>query len=179
MLLPSGRCFLKTFMDLNDLPNGASVFIDANIFVYHFTGLSQECRDLLERSERGEIVSVTGAHVILEVLHRLMAIEAVSKGLITPGQPAKKLKRNPKAIRALCDYNRCVDDIRRLGVRIYPVTLKQIRSSETIRVAYGLMTNDSVTVAMMFNYAVTNFASLDSDLKNVPGLKVYQPTDIP
>src|SRR5438128_4692925 len=101
-------------MDLNDLPDGAPIFIDANIFIYHFTGISIECRVMLERSERKNIRSATGTHIILEVLHRLMMIEALSKSLITPGQPAKKLKRNLDAIRLLRDYNRCVTEIRHL-----------------------------------------------------------------
>jgi predicted nucleic acid-binding protein len=39
-------------MNLNDLPDGAAVFIDANIFVYHFSGVSPECRAFLERADR-------------------------------------------------------------------------------------------------------------------------------
>jgi predicted nucleic acid-binding protein len=166
-------------MDLNDLPNGVSVFVDANIFVNHFSGVSIECRKLFERAERKEVHATTGAHILLESLHRLMMIEAVSKGLITPGQPAKKLKHNLNAICQLNNYSRCVADIHSLGVRVYPVTLKQIRNSEAIRTAYGIMTNDSVTTAMMLNYGITNLASLDSDLSRVPGLTLYQPSDVP
>lgn len=71
-------------MILNDLPPDALVFLDANIFVYHFSGVSLECRNLLKRVERGDIRAATGAHIILEVLHRLMTIEAVSKVLSHP-----------------------------------------------------------------------------------------------
>ena len=39
-------------MVLSDLPDGASVFLDANIFIYHFSGVSPQYRALLERSER-------------------------------------------------------------------------------------------------------------------------------
>jgi predicted nucleic acid-binding protein len=69
-------------------------------------------------------------------------------------------------------------DIHSLGVRVCPVTLKQIRNSGAIRAAYGIMTNDSVTAAMMLNYGITNLASLDSDLSRVPGLILYQPSDV-
>ena len=31
-------------MTLDDLPRATSIFIDANIFIYHFTGASGECR---------------------------------------------------------------------------------------------------------------------------------------
>jgi predicted nucleic acid-binding protein len=40
------------------------------------------------------------------------------------------------------------------------------------------MTNDSVAAALMLNYQIANLASLDSDLTRVPGLTLYQPTDI-
>jgi predicted nucleic acid-binding protein len=64
-------------MTLAEMPDAATVFIDANVFVYHFTGVSPECKGLLERAERTSIRGVTGAHILLEVLHRLMMIEAV------------------------------------------------------------------------------------------------------
>lgn len=166
-------------MILNDLPHGALVFIDANIFVYHFSGVSAECQTLLKRVERKELRAATGAHIVLEVLHRLMTIEAISKGLITPGQPAKKLKKNPDLIKQLGDYAKCLDEIRSLSVRVHPVTTRQIRNSEAIRSSYGMMTNDSVTAAMMSSYKITNVASLDSDLGRAPGIVLYQPTDVP
>lgn len=117
-------------MNLNDLPRGALVFIDANIFVYHFSGVSAECRTLLKRVEQKELRAATGAHIVLEVLHRLMTIEAISKGLITLGQPAKKLKQNPDLIKQLGDYAKCVTEIGGLDIRVHPVTTRQIRHSE-------------------------------------------------
>ncbi len=179
MLRRFSRFFPKTLMTLNDLPSGALVFIDANIFVYHFSGISAECRTLLKRVERKELRAATGAHIVLEVLHRLMTIEAISKGLITPGQPAKKLKQNPDVIKQLSDYAKCVNEIRSLDVRVYPVTTRQIRKSEGIRSSCGIMTNDSVTATMMSSYGITNVASLDSDLRRAQGIILYQPTDVP
>ena len=175
---PFDKHFLKTFMTLNDIPSGASIFIDANVFIYHFTGISLQSRNMLERVERKEILAVTGSHIILEVLHRLMIIEAISKGLITPGQPAKKLKRDLDIIEQLHDYNYCVAVIHRLGIDVYPITLNLILKSEAMRASYGMMTNDSVTAAMMFNYDIFNIASLDSDLSRIPGITLYLPTDV-
>lgn len=173
--LSSKGCFLKICMSLTDVPNGVSTFLGANIFIYHFTGLSIECRDVLERAERREISALTGCHIILEVLHRLMMIEAISKGVISHGQPAKKLKRSLESICALTDYKRSVTEISKLGVRVYPITMRLIRDSQRIRDEYGVMTNDSVTAAMMLNRGVRNLASLDSDLNRVPGLNIYAP----
>lgn len=43
-------------MWLRDLPSGTTIFIDTNCLVYHFTGVSESCRFLLERVARREIV---------------------------------------------------------------------------------------------------------------------------
>lgn len=104
-------------MTLADLPDDAMVFVDANIFVYHFTGVSAECKVLLERAERDIIRAKTGAHILLELVHRLMTIEAVTKGLISPSQPAKKLKQQWQVIQRLRDYDRCVTEIPALILR--------------------------------------------------------------
>jgi predicted nucleic acid-binding protein len=57
-------------MRLDDLPRATSIFIDANIFIYHFTGASGECTRFLARCEAGELAGVTSVSVLLEVLHR-------------------------------------------------------------------------------------------------------------
>ena len=46
-------------MTLADLRDGDSVFIDANIFIYHFGGQSAECRAFLERCARRELLGYT------------------------------------------------------------------------------------------------------------------------
>ena len=73
-------------LPLPELLTGQTIFIDANIFIYHFTGLSQECSSFLERCERGDLWGITGVHILLEVLHRLMMIEAVTKKLVEIGR---------------------------------------------------------------------------------------------
>ena len=53
--------------------------LDANVLIYHFAGISPECCHLLQRCEAKTIEAFTGTHIILEVLHRLMIIEALNK----------------------------------------------------------------------------------------------------
>ena len=53
-------------MTLADLQEGACVFIDANIFIYHFGGQSLECKVFLERCARRELSGYT-ATVILQM----------------------------------------------------------------------------------------------------------------
>jgi predicted nucleic acid-binding protein len=59
------------------------------------------------------------------------------------------------------------------------VTSAIVRASETVRVQEGLLTNDSITVALMQRLGLTAVATYDADLKRVGGLRVYQPSDIP
>ena len=165
-------------MKLDALADGGRIFVDANILIYHFTGVSPECRRLLQRCECKAVEAFTGTHILLEVLHRLMIIEAFNKKLISGGQPAKKLKKRPNIIKNLSDYNRSVQQIPRLGVRVRAVTLGMIRQSEAIRLQGGLMTNDSVTVAMMNGLGLRNLATYDSDLLRIPELEIYRPGDI-
>ena len=165
-------------MKLEEVPSGAQVFVDANIFIYHFTRLSSECRAFLARCESGEVRAFTGTHILLEVLHRLMMLEALHKGVIVGGQPARKLKEHPEIVKNLHDYNQSVRQIPRMGVRIRVLTPALIMASEAIRAQYGVLTNDSVSVAIMQKLRLTHLVSHDSDLRNVAGLVVYQPKDV-
>lgn len=77
------------------------------------------------------------------------------------------------------DYNRCVSEIAALNVAVLPITEEVIRESEELRQAHGLMTNDSITVSLMTRHGLTDLATLDSDLRRVPDLALYQPSDVP
>src|SRR2546427_4403741 len=166
-------------MKLEDLPSGARIFVDANILIYHFSGISLECRAFLQRCESRQVEAFTGVHILLEITHRLMVLEALQKGLITGGQPARKLKEQPEIIKSLRAYNQSMRQIPRLRIRVRTITSAIVRASEAIRVQEGLMTNDSVTVALMRKMGLIDIATADADFNNVPHIRVYQPGDIP
>lgn len=163
---------------LEEIAPGQMVFVDANIFIYHFTGRSMACRTLLERCEEGEVLGITGAHVVLEVLHRLMMLEAVQKDLISPGNVARRLRERLDIVRALDEYARHAGRIDDMGVRILPVDAQVVRASHEVRRAAGLLINDSVSVAMMQQDGIRAIATQDQDFKTVPGLQVYLARDI-
>jgi predicted nucleic acid-binding protein len=101
-------------VDINGLPAGASCLVDANIFIYHLSARSSECSEFMARIGRYEIQAFVTTTIIGEVLHRRMIAEALTKNLISPGQPLKKLKANPAAIQALSDYFAEVQDLLQL-----------------------------------------------------------------
>jgi predicted nucleic acid-binding protein len=165
-------------MKLEDLPGGTPIFVDANIFIYHFSGISLECRAFLQRCESRQVEAFPGVHIVLEVMHRLMMLEALQKGLITGGQPARKLQEQPEITKVLREYNQSVQHIPRLSIRVRTITSGVVRASEAIRVQNGLMTNDSITVALMRKLSLTAIATADADFDNISALRVYQPGDI-
>jgi predicted nucleic acid-binding protein len=67
-------------MQLEDVPNEEQIFVDANILIYHFSGISSACRTFLQRCESKQVEAFTGVHVLLEVAHRLMILEALIRG---------------------------------------------------------------------------------------------------
>jgi predicted nucleic acid-binding protein len=164
---------------LQELPAEQTVFIDANIFIYHFTGLSQECSGFLERCERGELWGITAVHILLEVLHRLMMIEAVAKGLVTPGNVAKKLREKPDVVNQLADYQAQTETILEMGIEVVELTADVLKISSPYRRRNGLLVNDSLTVALMISEGILNLATTDQDFQRVEELQIFCPQDLP
>ncbi len=164
-------------MKLARIEGGLEAFIDANIFIYHFTGVSDESSDFLIRCEEGELTGVTSLNVLLEVLHRLMMLEAVNKKLVSPPNILKKLKKSPGKIKQLQDYFFNTMKISEMGIRIKPITIETIVRSQAIRERYGLLVSDSLIVACMEEGGIRVLASNDQGFSNVKGLVVHRPTD--
>ena len=62
-----------------DLPSGGTVFLDASVFIHHFEPnvLWSVRHRFPQRIENQEMIGVTTTHVVSEVAHRLMTIEAM------------------------------------------------------------------------------------------------------
>ncbi len=66
-------------MTFADLLAGEAVFVDANALTYHFQPhpvFGPPCTALLRRIENQELAGFTSTHVLSEVSHRLMTIQA-------------------------------------------------------------------------------------------------------
>ncbi len=163
---------------LDAISPGQVVFVDASIFIYHFTGRSQACRALLERCEAGEVQGITAAHVVMEVLHRLMMLEAVQKGLVSPGNVVRRLKERPEVVRRLSDYAGYAGRIPGMGIEVLPVEPEVVQASQQIRTQAGLLISDSITVAMMEQQRIRAVATQDQDFARVAGLQVFVADDL-
>lgn len=163
---------------LDRLPDGARVFIDANIFIYHFTGLSSSCRRLLERCELGAIRGLTSVTALAEVAHRLMLIEAVSRGLATPGGVVKQLRAHPERVRELQEYQRQTARVPLMGVDVLSVTSTTWAQADLLRAELGLLVNDSLIAASAIEADAHALASADRDFERLAAVTLYTPDDL-
>ncbi len=165
-------------MNLDSIKTGTKVFIDANIFIYHFTGVSNECSNFLTRCEQSDINGITSINVLLEVLHRLMMVEAVRKKLVEPPNIINKLKKHPEKIKELNEYNINTQKIKDMGITVYPISYEMFIKSYPFRLKYGLMVNDSVILASMQEQGIKSLASNDEEFFKIEGLSVFNPEDV-
>jgi predicted nucleic acid-binding protein len=79
-------------MNFASVPAGATIFLDANTLIYHFSKHAQygaACTQLVKRIELQQLQGFTSAHVLSDVVHRLMTLEAAGlpgwtyKGIVT------------------------------------------------------------------------------------------------
>src|SRR5215210_6194380 len=127
-------------MTLADLRDGERVFVDANIFIYHFGGRSLVCKVFLERCARRDLMGYTPTPVLAEVLHRLMVAEAIAKGLVTAKTAVKKLGEKPGWVKQLTQYQDDVDEIPQMNLTILNLTKAIVTNSAEIRKNEGLLT---------------------------------------
>ena len=165
-------------MTLDELQPGLRIFTDATVFVYHFTGASHACRRFLERCEGGDLKAFTSAAALAEVSHRLMMIEAVSRGLVSPGNVLKKLRKKPGVVKKLGTYHENVQRIPLMGVEVLPLDLRILAKAFELRTAAGLLVNDSIMAATALSAGLEVIATADHDFRRVRELSMAEPADL-
>ncbi|MGV3720273.1 MAG: type II toxin-antitoxin system VapC family toxin [Actinomycetota bacterium] len=165
-------------MELNEVPPGSTIYLDANILVYHFAGESAQCTELLKRVVQGEVHGWMGAHTYAEVVHRLMMLEARTKSVLTGSNPARKAKSKPEAIRNLADYQRDANAIPILVPDIASLLPEDVTQSSVQRNQFGVLVNDSLSLALMARRGTIALATADRDFLRVTSLQVYVPSDL-
>jgi predicted nucleic acid-binding protein len=69
-------------MTFAEIPAAAAVFLDANTLVYHFTNhptFGPACTQLLKQIEHQHLTGFISTHVLSEIAHRLMTLEAIDR----------------------------------------------------------------------------------------------------
>jgi len=164
---------------LKNIPDNISVFVDANIFIYHFCGpqneLSNHCSDFLLKVENEQIQAITSTLVLAEVLHRAMIFEAIGKTGLSPQGAMNKLKKSPKLVKSLNRYLEIPNIITDIGIQVVTISLPTILNSTEWRRNYGILVNDSIILATMMHYKTQHLVTNDSDFDNISEITVWKP----
>jgi predicted nucleic acid-binding protein len=164
-------------MTFADLVRGDSVFLDANTFVLHFQPhavLGPRCTDLLKRIELQEFCGYTSTHVLSEVAHRLMTIEASGR-FTWASKIVQRLQQSPAHVRQLTPFRSALQKIPQMRVQILTIPADMVDTAAGISQQFGLLSNDAPLVAVMQANGLTKLASHDADFDRVPGLTRYEP----
>ncbi len=107
-------------MTFNDLPAGAMVFLDANCLVYAATAdplYGAACQHLLEEIENKNLQGCTSAHILADLSHRLMTIEAALLFARPMTGIANWLRRHSAEVQRLAQYRQALDDLGAIPLR--------------------------------------------------------------
>jgi predicted nucleic acid-binding protein len=165
-------------MTFADLLPGDAVFIDANTFTHHFEPNARwgpACTQLLQQIQSQTFVGYTSGHVIGEVSHRLMTIEAQTLWGWQIAGIGNRLRTNPAEVRKLSRFRSAVEDLVQGNLRILVVTPTALVAAVAISQQMGLLTNDALIVALMQAHGLSKIASSDTDFDRVPGITRYAP----
>lgn len=165
-------------MTFANIPKGSQVFLDANILIYHASAdpnYGAACKQLLERIARREIEGYTSAHVLGDVAHRLMTLEAITRFGWAAKGIAIRLGHNPAEIQKLTQFRQAIDDIAQMGVHVLAIDFSLVSAGTLLSQQHGLLTGDALIVAVMQQHHLTNLASLDDDFDRVSALTRYAP----
>jgi predicted nucleic acid-binding protein len=165
-------------MTFDGLPAGSSVFLDANTLIYHFTGHPQygaACTRLVERIERQEIQGFPSAHVLTDLAHRLMTIEAMHRLGWSATRLAARLRQHHAEIPSLTLYRQALGQVAQMGIRVLAVSEHLVVAAANYSQQHELLTGDALIVAVMRDHGLTHLASVDADFDRVPGITPYAP----
>ncbi len=166
----------KTF---RHIPANVSVMLDANVVIYALfpqVSLHTSCKKLLEQGAQDEIKLHLVVNTVADIIHRAMILEVMAQGLFQKsGDAVTYLKQHPPAVQQLTRYKTILRDLVQAQVNILPLTHRDLHRSKQYRDKYGMMTNDSIILAVMQREKIQYLATNDADFQRVPGFAVRQP----
>jgi predicted nucleic acid-binding protein len=161
-----------------ELVAGDAVFVDANIFTFYFQPnptWGAACGQLLQRIENGEIDGFTSTHVLSELSHRMMTIEASARFNWPFAGIGNRLRGNPAEVRKLQSFRYAIETVFQSKVQVLIIDPPLLVTAVALSQSLGLLSNDALIVAVMNANGLTKIASHDSDLDSVPGITRYAP----
>jgi predicted nucleic acid-binding protein len=117
----------------------------------------------------------TSTHVLSEVAHQLMVLEAARLFGWPLTGITRRLRQHPAEVQKLTQFRQAIDEVPRLGIEVLPVERHLSPLAAALSQLHGLLTNDALILATMQDQAITHLASHDADFDRVPGITRYAP----
>lgn len=166
-------------MTFANIPSGSRVFLDANTLIYAVIAhplYGAACKLLLDRIEHQDLQGFTSSHVVSDMAHRLMTIEACDRFGWPAQGIANRLRRHPTEVQQLVVPRRAIDEINAAHVSGLPVLTTQVSRAADLSQQFGLLSADALIVVVMQDNGLTILASRDDDFDRVPGISRYGPS---
>lgn len=123
----------------------------------------------MRRIASREIAGILPQPAWQELIHKLMLTEALKIGLITAGNPVRRLALYRDKVQALVE----------MGIGFVACNRKDLlEDALAVQERYGLLTNDSVLFAMAIRLKADALVTADADFGDVKEIPVFLPTDI-
>lgn len=111
---------------MSTIPEGAVCYLDAAIFYYHLVEaatLSEECSDLLQRIEVGQVHGVTSTVALAEATHKVMLADIVHRHGVPHQGLIARLKRHPALLEGVTRHEQVATTVQGLPVQVEAITL--------------------------------------------------------
>ena len=163
---------------LKEIADGSKCFLDATIFYYHLVNtppMSDDCSDLLVRICRGVISGVTSTVALAEATHKVMLAEIVRRHGLAPQGLIARIKKHPELLDNLTEHRHILPLALALNIMIEPITTSLLQRGAEISSKQYLLTNDSLTLAVMEQFGINYLATNDDDFDRVGDIIVCKP----
>jgi predicted nucleic acid-binding protein len=114
---------------------------------------------------------------VAEFNHRRMMQEAQSRGL-SASNPAKALAQNPAPVRQLTQYSQETEDLLSGDLLVLAIEGTDFNKAGELQWTHGLLTNDSLNLAVAMRSGVSLLATADPHFDSIPEVTVFKPEDL-
>lgn len=166
-------------MRVSELPEGESMFVDANIYLFNALDdpkYGEASTQFLEKIEQGEIKAVTNVLVLNEVVFKILMAELSNYSEKFNIWIAKKLLKSKEiAVNAYKPVKKYLTYLKGLEwLEIIEITPRIAFSSVDLGERYGLLPSDSFHLATMKELEITFIVTDDADFKRVDCVAVVE-----
>lgn len=160
---------------LQEVPDGARIFVDTNIFIYHLLEdelYGASCRDFLKRVEARSVTAFTSPIVAAETLFIYLRSWIIKNKRIAPKRVLRYLKSHRAVVQEV-DFHKPRALLALL--RVLPLNQAVLQTSYDLMMRYQLLPADAIDAALLKRHNLSALATRDNDFDNVEGFEVFKP----